>query len=67
MNNQIRVTPTITKDLHMWIVETAAENHRSLHGQIEHMLEAYRIRAKAGIRILEPGEVVAVAKVENGT
>lgn len=62
MSDKARITPEITVDLHAWLVREAADQNRSLNGQVAYILQSYRRRKERAVAVLDPGSIVSIQK-----
>lgn len=63
MMNNVRITPEIGSGLHLWLVKEAKDKHRSVHGQVVHMLETHRKRAERKVVVIGHGSVTSIESI----
>ena len=60
----VRVTVEMSADMHQWLTKQAEAEHRTLQGQLAHIIQRHRrLVCRGPVPVIRPGSVVAMEKV----
>ena len=58
----VKISTEMSKEQYQWLEKEAREQHRTLGGQISHIVASYRKRLESGVPVIKRGTVVAMQR-----